>query len=90
MTDLEPSAAYQGGFAAVARTRLLYRVEEAAELLACSPRTLRELHKAGRIQAVTHGAELRFADADLRAYVERLRREAEALRQRPARRLRSL
>jgi excisionase family DNA binding protein len=52
-------------------------VEEAARLMSVSPRTLYNLRKAGRLRAVRIGsAGVRYDVADLRAFIERAKREA--------------
>lgn len=57
-------------------TRLLLRVEEAAEALGVSRTTLYELLKVGHIHAIHIGRSVRVPVASLEEYVALLRRGA--------------
>lgn len=50
--------------------KLLYTAREAAQMLSISVRTLWTLTKAGLIRAVYIGRSVRYADSDLRLYVD--------------------
>jgi excisionase family DNA binding protein len=66
-------AARNGTSPALAPSPLLLTPAEAARMLAVSPRTLWGLTAAGEVPAVRIGRAVRYAVADLREYVERLR-----------------
>jgi len=46
-----------------------YTVDEVADKLKVSPRTVLELKRAGKIKAVKIGRELRFSETSLKSYL---------------------
>jgi excisionase family DNA binding protein len=46
-----------------------YTVDEVAETLKVSPRTVLELHRSDKIRAVKVGRELRFSETELKRYL---------------------
>lgn len=54
--------------------QLLLTTQEAARLLSVSPRTLARLTSDGRIQPIRVGRLVRYAVADLEAFIARQRR----------------
>ena len=46
-----------------------YTVDEVAEALKVSPRTVLEMHRTGKITAVKVGRELRFSETALKRYL---------------------
>jgi excisionase family DNA binding protein len=56
--------------------RLLVDQEEAARLMSVSPRTVYNLRKAGRLQAVRIGSTgVRYDIADLRAFIDEAKQD---------------
>lgn len=58
--------------------RLAHRLQEVADRLAVSKRTVYRLIERGELSAVTVGADLRILESDLVAYIERLKGGAAA------------
>lgn len=53
------------------RVLALYRLEEAAQVLSISPRTLWELTRRGAVECVRCGRSVRYSRAALEAFISR-------------------
>ncbi|RJL22019.1 DNA-binding protein [Bailinhaonella thermotolerans] len=62
--------------------KLLYKVEEAIDILGLGRTTVFELLRSGRLRSVQVGRSRRIPTAALREYVERLEREAAGVKAR--------
>lgn len=83
--QMTPTSTIPGSPASVAQARLLYRPDEAAELLGVSPRTLWSISQPrGELPVVRIGSVTRYAHADLVSYIDRAKNNPP--RRRPARR----
>ena len=58
------------GSTAMTPTPIFYTTEEIADLLKVSAKTVREMIKSKRLQAVRVGQEYRITDEQIRQYIE--------------------